>query len=267
MSLQTLRRVLRRAAFVPAAFLAAIGAFAGAEPSPVSADDTLEIGRSAQGRPIEITCFASDDPADNEVILIVGGIHTGHEENTVDLSHELMDDFARGRLVASRDLTVCILPNLNPDGSALGVHTNARRVDLNRNWPSEEWRTDAWHPSTGAVSGGSAPLSEPESKALYTFIDMVKPSAILVLHCCGSLVEANGEPDAVFMARRYARAAGFAYLDTWDFYDISGEFIDSMDELRVPAMDIELRASDATDVDDHRAGIRAVMDYFSNPVR
>jgi len=251
---------------MPLAFLAAVALFAGAEPRPAAADDTLEIGRSKHGRPIEIRCFASDYPTDNEVLLMVGGIHTGSESVSVDLALELTVDFERGRLVPTRDLTVCILPNVNPDGTALGLHTNAGRVDLNRNWPSHDWDTDAWHPATRPVSGGSSPLSEPESEALHTFIDLARPSAILVFHCCGSLVEANRQADAVFMARRYARAADFAYLDTWDFYDISGEFIDSMDELGVPAMDIELRSADATDLDDHRAGVRAVMDYFGNKV-
>ena len=90
-----------------------------------------------------------------------------------------------------------------------------------------------------------------------------KPDAVLVLHCCGSLVEANRQADAVFMAHRYARATGFEYLDTWDFYDISGEFIDAMDEVGIAAMDVELATTDDTGIATHRAGLRAVLDYFS----
>lgn len=249
----------------------AAGATLGIIPAPLAtpADTpaTLEIGLSAQGRSIDITCFNSGDSVDDEVALIVGGIHTGNESVTIHLARELSADFASGRLVPPRDITVCILPELNPDGFALGLHTNANGVDLNRNWPSEDWQPDAWHPETGPVSAGHVPLSEPETQVLHSFLEVVRPSAVMVLHCCGSLVEANRQADAVFMARRYAGAAEFDYLNSWSFYDISGEFIDAMDELGIPAMDIELSRSDETGLDSHRAGVRSALAYLSERPR
>ncbi len=240
-----------------------MAALSAERPHSTDASETFQIGTSVRGRGIEVSCFTSDDPVDADVILIVGAIHTGFEAITFDLALELTADFARGRLVVPDGTIVCVLPSLNPDGIALDVHFNANEVDLNRNWPSADWDTKAWHPATGPVSGGSTPLSEPETEALQGFIELARPAAIIVYHCCGALVEANRQPAAVFMARRYARAAGFAYLDTWNFYDISGEFIDSMDRLRIPAMDVELARSDATDLEDHRAGVRAVLEYFA----
>lgn len=234
---------------------------------PVEGSAALQIGLSERGRPIDITCFDSGSGADDEVALIVGGMHTGNEALTIDLARELMADFSSGRLVPPSTVTVCILPELNPDGRALGVHTNAEGVDLNRNWPSEDWQADAWHPETGPVSGGHVPLSEAETQVLHSFLEVARPSAVLVLHCCGSLVEANRQADAVFMARRYAAAAAFEYLNTWNFYDISGEFIDAMDELGIPAMDIELSNSDETGLDDHRAGLRSALDYLAERPR
>jgi len=235
--------------------------------SPAAAPAALDIGLSERGRPIGITCFDSGASLDDEVALIVGGIHTGNEAVTIDLARELSADFTAGRLVPPSNVTVCILPELNPDGRALGLHTNANGVDLNRNWPSEDWQPDAWHPETGPVSAGHVPLSEAETQVLHSFLEMARPSAVMVLHCCGSLVEANRQADAVFMARRYASAAEFDYLNSWNFYDISGEFIDAMDELGIPAMDIELSSPDETGLDDHRAGIRSALDYLSERPR
>ena len=235
--------------------------------SPEYAPAVLQLGLSERGRSIDISCFDSGGSADDEVALIVGGIHTGTEAVTIDLARELMDDFSTGRLVPPSTVTVCILPEFNPDGRALGVHTNANGVDLNRNWPSEDWQSDAWHPETGPVSAGHVPLSEAETQVLHSFLEVARPSAVMVLHCCGSLVEANRQADAVFMARRYASATGFDYLNSWNFYDISGEFIDAMDELGIPAMDIELSNSGETGLDGHRAGLRAALDYLSERPR
>lgn len=244
--------------------VAALGVFAFADGVARSEESaSLEIGMSAQGRPLGLTCFNTGSSADDEVVLLVGGMHTGSESVTAELARALIVDFERGRLAPPEGVTACVLPELNPDGIALGVHTNANEVDLNRNWPSHDWTKDAWHPETGPVSGGRRPLSEPETQGLHSFLELVRPSAVLVFHCCGSLVEANRQADAVFMARRYARATDFEYLDTWDYYDISGEFIDSMDELDVPAMDIELRSSSDPAVEEHRAGVRAALDYIA----
>lgn len=246
--------------------VAVLAVFAGSDAldsSRASATSVLQIGSSAQGRQLEISCFNSGSTEGDRVALIVGAIHTGNEAVTYELALGLISDFAQGRLETPDNVTVCVLPNLNPDGLALGLHTNANHVDLNRNWPSEDWTAQAWHPETGTVSAGHAPLSEPETRALHEFLEMVRPSAVFVLHCCGALVEANREPAAVFMAHRYARAAGFEYVDKWDYYDISGEFIDSMDELAVPAMDIELVSPNDTGIETHRAGFRAVLDYLS----
>lgn len=254
-----------------ARFALAAGATLGIVPvpleSPIGEPAALEIGLSGNGRPIEITCFNSGPSIDDEVALIVGGIHTGNEAVTVDLAYELIGDFTAGLLVPPSDITVCILPELNPDGLALGLHTNAKRVDLNRNWPSHDWQPEAWHPETGPVSAGHVPLSEPETQVLHSFLEVARPSAVMVLHCCGSLVEANRHADAVFMARRYANATGYDYLGSWNFYDISGEFIDAMDELGIPAMDIELSRPDSTDLEAHRAGIRSALAYLSERPR
>lgn len=211
-----------------------------------------------------MVCFDAGNTTQNEVFLMAGGIHTNEAEAvTVDLARGLVSDFAAGRLTPPDGVTACVVPALNPDGLARRVHTNANGVDLNRNWPSADWSPEAWHPVFGSVSAGHRALSEPETRALYDLIELVRPSAVIVYHCCGALTEANSRADAVFMARRYAEAAGLDYLSAWEMYDISGEFIDAMDELGVPAIDIELRTSGATDVEHHRAGVRSVLDYLA----
>src|SRR5690606_17604114 len=94
------------------------------------AADSLVIGLSVQGRPIEVSCFGTGD----RLALLVGGMHTGVELNTSTLAMELEDEARRGVLGIPDGTLLCVLPMLNPDGFAADERTNANGVDLNRNW-------------------------------------------------------------------------------------------------------------------------------------
>ena len=107
------------------------------------------------GRAIDAYSFGSGDTH----LLFVGGIHGGYEWNTVVLADEIIALFTAEPELIPANLTVSIIPNLNPDGvvAALGVEGpikfadgannpgdgtgrfNANQVDLNRNfdcrWP------------------------------------------------------------------------------------------------------------------------------------
>lgn len=216
------------------------------------------IGHSAEGRPIEVGCTSADERL--KTVLVVGGIHTGSEAHSADLALELARSAWTGGVRVPDGVRLCVLPVLNPDGIAGDVHTNARGVDLNRNWPSDDWTSSAWHPETGPVSGGSKPLSEPETRALYEHIRETRPALVLVMHCCGALAEANEQPLAIDVANRYAEAAGYAYLQKWNMYEITGEFIDAMDRLDVPAVDIEMTDRAGLDLAIHRAGVNAALE-------
>jgi hypothetical protein len=235
-----------------------------AQEAPSSANPIVkvpdgQIGRSALGEPLDVGCYGEGD----RTALLIGGLHTGSESVTVDLAVEMVRRIWTGRVEIPAGVRICVLPVLNPDGLAHGLHTNGNRVDLNRNWPTGDWRADAWHPETGPVSGGDQALSEPETQALYNYISSTDPDLVVVWHCCGSLVEANEQRMAVVAARRYAWAAGFGYLDDWNYYPISGEFIDAMDVLKVPAIDVELARTDDIGIDEHVAGLVAALQYLA----
>ncbi len=241
--------------------LAILGAVWWINPAPSSAATAVlatsqQIGTSVQGRPIEVACIGSGDRS----VLLVGGLHTGPEAHSVDLVLEV------ARLAWSSDLEVpaatrlCILPVLNPDGLVSGNRTNARGVDLNRNWPALNWSADAYHPEGGAVSGGSGPLSEPETRALWNYVLQTRPDVVLVLHCCGAVVEANDSADAGALATAFAAGASMQHIAEWTAYPVTGQFIDAMDRIGIGAMDIEMEALGDIALDDHRAGLVRVLD-------
>ena len=262
-------RILRTAtivaaplAFVVLAVLATTSLTAHAQVAQPS--DSVVIGHSVQGRPIEVGCIGPSAAEAQRSLLLVGGIHTGAEALTSDLALELAKAVWGGAIRVPEPVRLCVLPTLNPDGIANDTHTNANGVDLNRNWPAEDWQQGAWHPETGPVSGGDRPLSEPETRALFDYLEDTRPSAVVVLHCCGSLVEANDEPLAVDLAHAYAEAVGYEYLPEWDFYDITGEFIDGVARMGLPALDVEL--SNTTDLGllTHAMALSAVLEHLAH---
>ena len=151
-------------------------------------DSTTVIGTSIRGRPIEVACVGSGA----RMVLVVGAVHVGPFESiTSRLALEVTASVWAGELDVPQGIRLCVLPTLNVDGLALGTRTNARGVDLNRNWPAANWIGEAYHPEDGDVSGGRAPLSEPETRALYDYIVGERPVLVVAWHCCGGVVEGN----------------------------------------------------------------------------
>lgn len=197
------------------------------------------VGRSVEQREINFQTFGSGDRA----VLLIGGLHTGPEDNSRVVAEQIASYLREHPETVPPSVTVYIVPSANPDGSALGIHTNARGVDLNRNWPADDWMTDACHPSTGCQRGlgGPAPLSEPETYALYHFIAELRPEITVVWHADGALVEANEAPGAEAYGQTFAQAAGYPYIEEWSTYRITGQLIDALEQrLQLRAVDIEL---------------------------
>jgi murein endopeptidase len=155
----------------------------------------VRIGRSTRGRPV--IALRAGDTASPERALVVGCIH-GNECAGTAVTHILAG--------SAPPVDLWVVPNLNPDGFALGRRQNARGVDLNRNFPAE-WRAggrpwDAEYP-------GPRPLSEPETRAAARLIRRIEPAVTIWFHQPQALVRAWGP--SMPAARRYARLAGMRF--------------------------------------------------------
>ena len=170
------------------------------------------VGFSAEGRQLLATAFG---PADAPRLYVVGGIHGDESEGRIALQPLV-------REWTDAPVRVRVLADANPDGSAANTRTNAHGIDLNRNWPALNWSASAYHPLSGAVSGGTAPLSEPETEALWTYILKTRPAAVLVLHCCGAVVEGNDGLKADALAAAYANRGRV--------YDLMGDYQKALDD-------------------------------------
>jgi protein MpaA len=147
---------------------------------------------SVEGRRISCSVHGRGRPT----VLVLGGIH-GNEPAGVPLCRRLCAHLAQ-RPDALAGRRVVVAPATNPDGLAHHRRTNARGVDLNRNFATANWQDVRRH--------GSRPLSEPESRFIAALIDRYRPAAIVTIHQPLACVDWDGPGEA--LARRMARACG-----------------------------------------------------------
>src|SRR5919204_6741579 len=86
---------------------------------------SVTIGRSALGRGISLREYGANE--DGRRVLVFGCIHG------TECAADAISRFQYGCPTAGG---IFYVPNLNPDGFAMGTRLNGRGVDLNRNFPS-----------------------------------------------------------------------------------------------------------------------------------
>jgi protein MpaA len=125
-------------------------------------------------------------------ILILASIHGDEAETTVAVSEGL-------RCLPEGELKAAVILCGNPDGMLRGTRGNARGVDLNRNFPTSNWQPgEVFYKSRAndardiALTPGSQPASEPETRALLSLIERVKPRAVVSLHSALACVDDAG---------------------------------------------------------------------------
>ncbi len=164
-----------------------------------AADDVsqvVEIGRSREARPILLDRFGTGE----RPILVVGGIH-GSEGNSA-VCARLLVSYLCSRPTDAAAIPLVVVPEANPDGLERGVRFNARRVDLNRNFPSPNWEK-------GYASGVKA-ASEPETQAIVQIVRDLRPRRILSIHSIVGDPCNNYDGPAEALARAMASANGYA---------------------------------------------------------
>jgi protein MpaA len=127
------------------------------------------VGHSADGKPIGLRQLG--DPSIAGKVLVVGCIHG--------------DECAGSKILPTAGgcpdphSNVFVVPNLNPDGVALGTRLNGRGVDLNRNFASQ------WRPIGArgdAQYSGPRPFSEPETRLAARLVKGLSPEVTIWFH-------------------------------------------------------------------------------------
>lgn len=195
-------------------------------------------------------------------IIFVGGMH-GSEKSSYHTMSSWIDELENNpeRIPAHR--TIIVIPNSNPDGTAISRRTNSNNVDLNRNFPANDWTSGVYMPGPtfAPQGGGSAALSEPESRALASYIQSQSPRLVLTYHAVAAVVIGNGSGDSDSLASTYAsksryKVANDSHADDIFSYSTTGEFEDWLhDKLGIPALLIELATISSNELTRNREAL------------
>ena len=224
------------------------------------------VGTSVQGRPITAYKFGTGTTH----IAFIGGIHQGDESVATDLIQKAVDYYGQHYNAIPRDITAYFIPDVNPDGHALKQRFNAHGVDLNRNWPTKNWQPDTFA-AEGLIKGGGgkAPLSEPETQALWNYIQKNNLISTMWYHARGGMVvdteptAANKQRYSTQLARLLAASTGYAYDQTWTAYEVNGDVSDFLNAKGIYSLTIELNSYSDPDWTQNLRGFSAAMDFFT----
>ena len=226
------------------------------------------IGRSVEGRELEVWRIGRG----LSNVFVMGGVHTGQEARSADLADDLAAYYRRNPRRVPASITLHIVTNANPDGYTAGRRNNAHDVNLNRNWAAQSWRPDACYAGT-LVLGGTTPLSEPETSAIDAYLRQIVPTLSISYHARGSIVEDNDIGESDQYAAFYARSAGYKHVPQYrdvkcvaNFgtrYDLTGQWLSAMREVRLPAFDVELSDFHVKDFDQNLIALNATLAFVA----
>lgn len=249
----------------------------------VNGTEQTVIGKSIEKR--NITAYHYGTGTDE--ILFVGGIHGGYSWNTSLVAFEAMKYFKANPNAIPSNVTVTVIPVLNPDGlvkasgkegefvasditASQAVQTsgrfNANEVDLNRNFDCAWQATGIWQ--NKPVSGGNAVFSEPESVAVKAYVEIKKPKAVIVWYSAAGGVYSSSCEGGVLTATKnltdaFAKASLYPAHDSFDFYETTGDMANWLAKVNIPAISVLLTNHTDTEWTKNQAGIEAVLKIFS----
>lgn len=241
------------------------------------------LGASVSGN--QITAYHFGNGA--KELLFVGGIHGGYEWNTTLLAYELMDYLKANPSVIPSGIKITVIPVMNPDGlkkvtgsperflakdvskdeSILASgRFNANNVDLSRNFDCDWKSTGVWQ--TKAVSGGSAVFSEPESKAIKSYVEKKAPAAVVVWYsAAGGVFASNCAGSAPYetavITKAFATASGYPSYDSFDYYATTGDMVNWLAKKNIPAISVLLTNHTDTEWVKNKLGVEALIKYYS----
>lgn len=242
------------------------------------------IGLSVEGREIESYTYGNGE----RHILFVGGIHGGYEWNSVLLAYQFIDYLEVVPGIVPDNLTVTVIPSVNPDGvyrvvgkegrftsadvsidkeTLASGRFNAREVDLNRNFDCKWKPTSMWRERL--VSAGLVPFSEPEARTLRDFVLKNEPDAVISWHSQSNAVYASECEDGILpetlnIMNVYSRASGYKAFRSFDSYEITGDSDGWLASINIPAITVELKTHETIEWAENLAGIKALFEYYSH---
>lgn len=212
----------------------------------------LTLGKTVKGRDIMAAVYGSG----KKHVLVFGGIH-GDEPHTTVLARALAVNINQETL--PQNLTVIIVPDVNPDGLMASTRVNANGVDINRNFPSKTWRSDYTEPTRYP---GAQPSSEPETRAVLGLIERFPPHLVVTLHAALGCVNWDGPGGAMAQVtasvNQYPLCASLGYETPGSLGLLTGV------DKQIPTVTIELRPKGASaNVKENLPALLTLLKHFA----
>ena len=166
------------------------------------------IARSQRdSRPLIAELYGDQGPT----LFLLSAIH-GNERIAVSFGERVRTLLLAG-MAERLGVRIFFMQVGNPDGVEDHTRRNARNIDLNRNFPADNFGN--------APMGGGEPLSETESMAIFEAITWSMPAAVVSVHCCGGLLDHDG-PAEDLVEMMHQAAIGHSYFDLYRLGSRSG---------------------------------------------
>ncbi|MBP7559860.1 MAG: DUF2817 domain-containing protein [Armatimonadetes bacterium] len=142
------------------------------------------VGTSRNGRAINVTVLGNGP----NVTAIIGALHGSEPQSEVMVTRLIKHLRAHPDLLEG--CTAVLAPAANPDGLNRSTRTNAQGVDINRNFPTDDWQPE----SEGGAEfyPGPAAASEPETQAIMALLDQFRPQKVVATHSAAHKLNPTG---------------------------------------------------------------------------
>jgi protein MpaA len=183
-------------------------------------------------------------------ILIVGVFHGEEPQGEYVIERYLREnDFTKMK----NDLI--FVPCLNPWGKERGIRTNVNDVDLNRNYPTNNWKLT----EKGENHSGDSPGSEAETKFMIKLLEKVKPDIILTLHAPLKCINFDGPAGEI--AEKIAKICNYPVIQDLG-YPTPGSFGTYCGiERNIPIVTLEYDANESNESIYNKS--KMVFDFLS----
>ena len=187
-------------------------------------------------------------------ILFLGVTH-GEEPQGKYLIEKFLEKIKNENLNFKNNLY--FIPCLNPDGMENGKRGNSNNVDLNRNFPTKNYKVMTF--DDGTTSGVEA-NSERETKFLSEIIETIKFDAILSFHAPFAIVNYDG--NAQNIASEVSKITGYP-IQADIGYPTPGSFVTFCGvERNIPTITLEV--SDKLSHEELWTQNEKLFDFFAN---
>ena len=154
--------------------------------------ERVEFGQTETSRPLIVEQFGDGE----KVFAILSSIH-GTEDAGTPLSIALASHLQR-QVHLLEGKTILLVHLTNPDGFVAELRGNRNNVDINRNFPTQNFGR--------GIFNGQEPLSASETKELLQFLHFYRPERILVMHQPLNCIDYDGNSES--LARHLSTVSG-----------------------------------------------------------